>query len=363
MGKIPSITPGKTAAMIDRSYIAWVISLVAIITTGCDRNSAELIFAVKEDQVLAVREALSKNPELVEFRDDQGRTLAHLAALEDSPKVMEYLLEIGIDFTEQDSNGFLPIHNAAARGSGKIVKLLLEKGPRIQDQDLEEKPLLGIVSTGHVSREILHVLVEFGASWKSEHERVIHATFSGDMNRLVKKLHDESEDIEAFGWSLLHWAVAGGNEEVVDYLLSRSFPTETVSGDLIERTPLHLAIGFNDLRIAKLLIENGANIEARTIAGNSPLHEASYAGYGELVELLVEAGANVNATNNPGWSPLHYAARKGDMKTSRYLVRAGADTGIVTGSAGYTAADFAKRASNEKLSDWLNAEAKDQEPE
>lgn len=50
------------------------------------------------------------------------------------------------------------------------------------------------------------------------------------------------------------------------------------AGDAEQRTPLHYACGFNHLEIAKMLIEEGANLEVTDSKGNTPLHYA--AGYG-----------------------------------------------------------------------------------
>jgi ankyrin repeat protein len=61
----------------------------------------------------------------------------------------------------------------------------------------------------------------------------------------------------------------------------------------------------------ELLINNGANINARNRSGMTPLHAAALMGQYKAVELLVNKGADVNAKNNEGITPLQIASRKG----------------------------------------------------
>nr|ADD96525.1 hypothetical protein [uncultured organism MedDCM-OCT-S11-C29] len=56
-----------------------------------------------------------------------------------------------------------------------------------------------------------------------------------------------------------------------------------------ERTPLHSAL---DTKTAKLLIDNGADVNARTKAGRTPLHNSDTLG---IAQLLISKGADVNA--------------------------------------------------------------------
>ncbi|MDE0453549.1 MAG: ankyrin repeat domain-containing protein [Gammaproteobacteria bacterium] len=75
-------------------------------------------------------------------------------------------------------------------------------------------------------------------------------------------------------------------------------------------TPLHLAAtASNRTSVLDMLIEFGADVAARTVAGAIPLHFAAAEGDHNMVELLLERGSDVNATDERDWTPLHYAAR------------------------------------------------------
>ena len=71
--------------------------------------------------------------------------------------------------------------------------------------------------------------------------------------------------------------------------------------------PLHYAIQNYD--VCKALIENGADPQARDSTGRSPLHDSSLTNT-STIELLIRAGANVNALTRDGDTPLHFAQDK-----------------------------------------------------
>jgi RNA polymerase sigma factor (sigma-70 family) len=75
-------------------------------------------------------------------------------------------------------------------------------------------------------------------------------------------------------------------------------PPSTAWGTLSGATGLHLAAGYGDVAITRLLLERGSDLEAEAPEGHSPgrpLQYAARAGQLETVTLLVEAGADVNA--------------------------------------------------------------------
>ena len=66
--------------------------------------------------------------------------------------------------------------------------------------------------------------------------------------------------------------------------------------------------GYENL--VKLLLINGADVNARGDGGVSSLHFAANKGYKEIVELLIAHGANVNAKTNNNVTPLHFAVNR-----------------------------------------------------
>lgn len=75
----------------------------------------------------------------------------------------------------------------------------------------------------------------------------------------------------------------------------------------------------------KLLIEKGADINAKDNDGWTPLHHAVGAGNVEVVQLLIEKGADVNAKGKEGGTALMSAAKHGNVEIIKLLLEKGAD--------------------------------------
>lgn len=72
------------------------------------------------------------------------------------------------------------------------------------------------------------------------------------------------------------------------------------------------------------LVAQGADINAKDLYGNTPLHKEAACWQGNT-ELLVQLGADIEAKNNDGNTPLHRAACKGVAQTVERLLALGAD--------------------------------------
>jgi hypothetical protein len=81
---------------------------------------------------------------------------------------------------------------------------------------------------------------------------------------------------------------------------------------------LFVALNRGALKAAKvLIITKGMPIDDRNEHDETPLMIASIKGYLETAKLLLDNGADVN---KPGWTPLHYAASKGNIEMIRLLL-------------------------------------------
>lgn len=95
---------------------------------------------------------------------------------------------------------------------------------------------------------------------------------------------------------------------------------------------LYLIACFDNLRIARFLVEHGADVTIQTDIGETALHAAARYCRLPMVQLLIDSGADVSARDNNGLTPLICAAHYGHLDTIKYLDEQGADINVRDGS-------------------------------
>ena len=127
---------------------------------------------------------------------------------------------------------------------------------------------------------------------------------------------------DGLGMTPLHYAATYGSTESIGILLDRGAdPNARNSGDV---TPLIYA-GYN-LEKTSLLIEKGADVNARARNGTTALIvAASVHNNAATVRYLLEKGADLKAARANGVDALQTAAWKGEAEVVRQLLAKGAD--------------------------------------
>jgi ankyrin repeat protein len=89
------------------------------------------------------------------------------------------------------------------------------------------------------------------------------------------------------------------------------------------------AAKIRNIDILKLLVEKGANVNAKDKKGGTPLHDAARFNTLEVVKFLVEKGAVVNAETAHKYTPLYMSVMNTyDDSIAPYLIEKGADVNI-----------------------------------
>ncbi len=76
--------------------------------------------------------------------------------------------------------------------------------------------------------------------------------------------------------------------------------------------------------VVQTLMDQGVNVNVRTVSGKTPLMAAAYKGYGDIVTMLLTGGADANIRDSKGDTALKIAARAGFSRVVEQLKKSGA---------------------------------------
>lgn len=143
----------------------------------------------------------------------------------------------------------------------------------------------------------------------------------------VRKFIEEGADVnysdEQYRITPLHNAAHFGHGEVTKVLLDNGADVNAKNGE--GNTPLFAAVHQQNAEVAAMLIRKGADVNAKNNYGYAPIRAASRNGNAEILKILIDGGADVNLKDNQGSTPLHVAVDEGDAETVRILIANGAD--------------------------------------
>ena len=141
------------------------------------------------------------------------------------------------------------------------------------------------------------------------------------------------------GRAALHWAARANCLDCAKLLVSAGARLDVT--DACGRTPLHEAAANARTALVQWLLQQGADVNAKSSGEAIPLHFAvnadDQAGGVACAKLLLEAGSAVDARDDSGSTPVHTAQCRGNVEAVRCLVAAGADVHSATcASANWT---------------------------
>jgi len=226
------------------------------------------------------------------------------------------------------------LHDALAAGDRGRVLVLLRDGADIEEHNGHGwTPLMAASLHGQV--DLARILLDHGADLYAvnrEGKSAIHyAAMRGgaDAVRLLVRLGADVNAQDTFGgYAPLHLAAAHCNRELVLNTCSVLLAT---GADLNARTqwgttPLWSATVVGRSELVDFLLRHGAELDARDTQGRTPLMFVAKLGmFYPMVEQLLARGADVNAQDAEGRTALMYAALYVRPKLMDILIGGGAD--------------------------------------
>jgi len=174
-----------------------------------------------------------------------------------------------------------------------------------------------MVAAYHQEPEIASLLAD-----KTVTLSIFEAAALGRLNNIIRMLARDPELVNAYtedGFQPLGLACFFGHYESAEYLVKAGAPVNAQSRNGLKAAPIQSAAAGGHRKIAKMLLEHGANPNIREGGGYTPLHAAAQNGDDEMIRILLYGGADLTVKSNDGKTPLDLAMEAGHAKATLLL--------------------------------------------
>ena len=214
-----------------------------------------------------------------EIPDEKENTPLHYACESGNIQLVSFLLDKGEDINARNILGLAPIHSAAVAHQFDVVKFLLAKGHDITQVDGKNRNILHFACS-HCDADFVDTCSTFGVP---------------------------IDAADSDGYTPLFSAVIGNNINLVKEMVKLGCNIQILSktGENL------LCFLHDDIEMAQFLIDQGLDINHQTENGRTPLHHAAEKGYSKLAKFLIEKGADPLATDREGIAAYVLASENG----------------------------------------------------
>lgn len=259
-----------------------ILLLVTLfLSLTCSAFAGDVHTLVIQGKLAELQALVAKDPTVVNQPNEQprekGMTPIFYACAPNKIEMLKYLISVGANVNARDAKGATPLTLRIGADSARILVKAGADINYIPPTQTAAPPLIQAVRSGDV--ELLRDYLARGAD--------IQVHSYGDGNTALH-LAAGSEDGSNIDPATGMWKCGTG----------------PVNGHGAAWTPVEAVL--------ELLLEKGANLEARNALGETPLYKAVERGMLKHVQLLLKHGANANAIDAFG-SPIFFAASSPDM--------------------------------------------------
>ncbi|MEI0597053.1 ankyrin repeat domain-containing protein [Brachyspira pilosicoli] len=250
-----------------------------------------------------------------------------------------------------------PLMIASSYGHYDIAKALIDNGALVNLRAGDGfNALMEAVRTGNI--EIAKLLIEHNSDIniknKDGKNMIMIACEKGNeemFNLLIENNADINEK-SSWGASALIYASEKGNINIMQYLIDNGIDVNGKADDNGDTPLLWAVTGENPYEASKLLIENGANVNATNYGGVAPATILA-ASTPKVVKLLKDNGADLDTKFLDYYPPIAIAAGAGNLEIVKALVENGADVNYYPNDINYTAIFHAIDQHNYEVAEYL----------
>lgn len=213
--------------------------------------------AIYANNIEKAKEIIKRRKGIVNEYGDSRVLPLQQATKYNRPEIMKLLLENGADINSKDLLGRTPLHYAIINDSTELVGILQEYDPKPGIQDKDGKTPVDLLNERKEARKTLSTAVQ------EDNRR--------QMADIFKRWPDMINLEFANGMKLIHIAAAKGHSYAIE-----------------------------------LLVQYGADLEARDKDGLTPFHYATKNHQDQAIQFLLDHGADFHALDNNNKQPFDY---------------------------------------------------------
>ena len=296
---------------LDRNILKKVDHLLKLFDYACETDNLDLLNFILENDL-----------DLEKF----GSRGLYEACSHLSIKTLERLRSLGVNFRSDILYDLIPYYGV------KILELAVENGADVNAVNSgDQRPIHIAAQVGSI--EIIEFLVKRGADFNATDywscNTILHSAAEyNETTELVEYLAESGFDLMVKNkqkMTPLMIAVERRNTLVAEYLIKNMEYIDDANDN--GRTALHLCAENGSPYILRALLLKGANVNAKTSTGKTPLHlvKSCYNHVGNVkAELLLNHGADVHAKDNDGKLPYYYLHNDINEELKQRFIDAGA---------------------------------------
>lgn len=273
-------------------------------------GATPLCEAIKSHSNDVARILLDANASIHSGDNENSKSL-HYAAYYGNTEFVVPLVEKGAAIDEKDNLGMCPLTMAVMEAHIGAVKALLACGADLSVTDDYYNWTAFHHASNSGSLEIAQLLLEHGANFRQTdiaHRTPLHLAARTWSDGLVQILLAAGADVNAVDktqWTPLHTAARSGRARIVERLLANGADINARSNK--QETPTMFAVMSGNLETLEKLLNRWPNLESKTLTGSTALHIAASRDNMPIAKMLIECGAERDPRDNENKMPLDYA--------------------------------------------------------
>ena len=287
-------------------------------------------------------------------------TPLHLTAqsyIANSETIADMLISSGAQVDSRDSEGITPLMYALSRRKYSLAEFFIKYGTDIQTVSSTGDTPLCIAAGLSDGAGLVRKLISLGAPVDAKNKygsTPLLMSSSAEVSEILLNMGADINAANSYGSTPAHIAAYHGKSAILALLLSRG--ADIHAADMRGLTLLHSAVslscGSANKECAKMLLDHGADINAKNWCKETPFHFACRFMKKRLIQMMMRYSPDLNACDENGATPLMRLADRGMTGTMSVLTKAGADISIKN-RYGATALDILKSYDLGEYEQWI----------